>query len=120
MLRYRWAPEEVFLAETVYVEELQSLKSKEEEADSLVVLYLLYTQKVGSKQATVGSLDSDRCFILLHYVEQLKPLTLLDAGNAVNKKLLNITDIAQGLGPKCCTSHLALCCFTSEDCNCDF
>lgn len=58
-------------------------------------------------------------FILLHYAKQLKALAiLLDTGSGVNKKLLDITDIAQDLGPKCCPSLLGLYCFTDEDCNC--
>lgn len=107
--------------ETVQVEELQSLRSTQEETDTRVVLYLLYAKKEGYKQAVVRSPDSDLFFIMLHYAEQLKPLTiLLDTGSGINKRLLNIADIAQDLGPKYCTSLLGLYCFTGEDCNCAF
>lgn len=99
---------------------IQSLRSQEE-TDTHVVLYLLYAQKEGYKQAVVRSPDSDLFFILLHYAEQLKPLSIfLDSGSDVKKRLLNNTDIAQDLGPNYFTSLLGLYCFTGEDCNCAF
>lgn len=58
---------------------------------------------------------------MLYYARHFKPLTLLfHTGSGENQKLLNITDIAQDLGPKICTSPLRIYCCTGEVCDCAF
>ena len=107
--------------QSVQQEEIPGLRSNQEETDSRVVLYLLYAKQHGYKQAVVHSPDSDIFFILLHYAQKLRPLIILfDTGSGANRRLLNISDIAEDLGHKYCQSLLGIYCFTGEDCNCAF
>ena len=53
--------------------------------------------------------DSDIFFILLHYAQKLRPLTILfDTGSGKNRRLFKISDIAQDLGPRYCQSLLGI------------
>ena len=107
--------------QSVQQEEIPGLRSNQEETDSRVVLYLLYAKEQGYQQAVVHSPDSDIFFILLHYAKQLRPLTIyFDTGSGANRRLFNISDIAEDLGPRYCQSLLGIYCFTGEDCNCAF
>ena len=51
----------------------------------------------------------------------LDPLVIFfDTGSGANRRLLNISDIAQDLGHRYCEALLGIYCFTGEDCNCAF
>jgi hypothetical protein len=83
--------------------EIESLNSKQEETDTRVVLYLCHAQQEGYKYAVVHSPDSNIFFILLCYAHKLDPLVILFVtGSREKRRLLNITEIAQDLGPRFC------------------
>ena len=101
--------------------EVPSLLSNQEETDTRVILYCLHAKEQGYKAAVVRSPDSDICFILLHYAEQLKPLvTYFETGKKGNRRLINITELAGDLTPRYCEALIGLYCFTGEDSNCAF
>ena len=65
--------------------------------------------------------DSDIFYILLHYAASMEPITILfDTGTGNKKKLINITELAQGYTPEHCTALLALHAFSGCDCTSAF
>ena len=55
------------------------------------------------------------------FAQKLRPLIIyFDTGSEANRRLLNISDLAEDLGPRYCQSLLGIYCFTGEDCNCAF
>ena len=102
--------------ETVKMQEIPSLHSTQEETDTRVVLYCAYAKEKGYQFAQVNSPDSDVFFILLSYALSLAPLTILfKTGKGNNKRLLNISEIAESYGQDYCTSLLSLHAFTHCD-----
>ena len=58
---------------------------------------------------------------MLYDAHKLAPLIIFfDTGSGVHRRLINITDLAQDLGPRYCETLLGIYCFTGEDCNCAF
>ena len=79
------------------------------------MLYLHYAAKVGYQAAVVRSPDTDIFFILLHHAHDI-PLTIyLDIGTGKNRKIVNVTEIADMKGNEFCTTILGLYVFTGED-----
>ena len=73
--------------------EISSLESTQEETDTRVILYIDYAQKNEYKYARVKSPDSDIFFILLHYANNFKNITILfDTGTGNKKRLINISE----------------------------
>ena len=106
---------------TVSNEEMNSLYSTQEETDTRVVLYILYALQKGYKCAVIRSPDTDILLILLYYAPKFHPLVVLfDTGKGANRRVINVTDLAEELGPAYCEALLGLHCFTGEDCNCAF
>ena len=106
---------------TVTTDEPQTLNSTQEETDTRVVLYCLHAREQGYKYAVVRSPDTDILCILLYYAAKLRPLVVLfDTGRGNQRRLINITDLAEDLTPRYCEAVLGLYCFTGEDANCAF
>ena len=60
--------------------------------------------------------DSDIFFILLHYANYFKNITILfDTGTGNKKRLINISEMAQSLTPLYCSVLLSLHVFTGCD-----
>ena len=53
----------ITVGESVQMEEVQGMRSNQEETDSRVILYLLYAKDKGYKHAVVHSPDSDIYFL---------------------------------------------------------
>lgn len=79
------------------------------------MVYLKYAAKVGYKSAVVRTPDTDIFVILLYYAASIPINIFLDTGNGKNRRLLNITDLADSLGQDYCTAVLGLYVFTGED-----
>jgi len=99
----------------VTTREIPQLKSTQEETDTRVVLYLLYAAQLGHKVAVVRTPDTDIFFILLHHAKSV-PLTIyVDIGTRKNRRILNVSELAECMGPDYCTTLLGLYVFTGED-----
>ena len=59
-------------------------------------------------------------FILLYYAHTFQVTVLFDTGSGNNRRLLNITELAEELGDAYCKCLLGLYVFTGEDANCAF
>lgn len=95
---------------------IPEINSSQEETDSRLVLHCAYAKKNGYNYARVKSPDTDIFFILLHLAPQMKDLTILfDTGTGTNKRLLDVTTIAEGYTPEFCSALLALHAFTGCD-----
>ena len=98
------------------VSEISSLESTQEETDTRVILYIDYAQRNEYKYARVKSPDSDIFFILLHYANNYKNITILfDTGTGNKKRLINISELAHSLTPLYCSALLSLHVFTGCD-----
>ncbi len=95
--------------------EICPLFSTQEETDTRVILYCKYAQDQGYDYARIRTPDSDIFFILLHYVASFNITILFDTGSGNNKRLINVTELADGLTPEYCTALLALHAFTHCD-----
>ena len=95
---------------------IQSLNSRQEETDTRIILYVAYAQSKGYRYARVKSPDSDVFFILLYYALTYRNIAILfDTGTGNNKKLLNITDMAESFTQVHCSALLSLHAFTGYD-----
>lgn len=80
-----------------------------------MVLYLLYAVKMGHKTAVVRTPDSDILFILLHHAQSI-PLTIyMDIGTGKQRRIINVSELAESKGAEFCTTLLGLYVFTGED-----
>ena len=95
--------------------EIQLLLSNQEETDTRVVLYLQYAASIGFPAAIVRTPDSDIFFILLHHALNISMTIYMDVGVGKNRRLINVTEIAESKGPEYCTAVLGLYVFTGED-----
>ena len=102
--------------ENVISQEVESLRSTQEETDTRVVLYCFYGKQQGYKYLRVKSPDTDIFFILLYYALSLKDATVLfDTGVGNKKRLINMTQLAEEYGKEYCTALLGLHAFTRCD-----
>ena len=96
--------------------EISSLESTQEETDTRIILYIDYAQNNGYRYVRVKSPDSDIFFILLHYADFFKNITILfDTGTGNKKRLINISEMARSLTPMFSTALLSLHAFTGCD-----
>ena len=96
--------------------EISYLHSTQEETDTRVILYIDHAQRKGYRYVRVKSPDSDIFFILLHYADSFRNITILfDTGTGNKKILLNISVMAQSLTPMYCSALLSLHAFTGCD-----
>ena len=100
--------------------EIQQLLSNQEETDTRVVLYLQYAASIGFPEAIVRTPASDIFFILLHNALNISMTIYMDVGVGKNRRLKNVTEIAESKGAEYCTAVLGLCVFTGEDATCAF
>lgn len=75
--------------------------------------------KFGGRQerrsAVVKTPDTDIFLILLHYAASIPINIYLDTGTGKNRKLVNVTELADSMGAEYCTAVLGLYVFTGED-----
>ncbi|KAG1653091.1 hypothetical protein GQR58_025810 [Nymphon striatum] len=95
--------------------EIPCLLSNQEETDKRVILYSFYAEENGFQEVCVRSPDSDIFFILLHFVRSIRANIFFDTGNGNNRRLLDITKLANNFTKKRCTALLALHAFTRCD-----
>lgn len=95
--------------------EIHELTSNQEETDTRVVLYLKYAIQMGYQSAVVRSPDTDILCILLHYALSLDITIYLDIGTGKNRKIVNVSELAESRGARYCTALLSLYVFTGED-----
>ena len=89
--------------------EIKSIESKQEETDSRVVLYCFYGKQQGYRNIKIRSPDADIFFFLLNYALELQGVTILfDTGTGNNKRLIDITKLAQQYQQELCRSLLGL------------
>ena len=100
--------------------EVHSLRSNQEETDTRVVLYIMYAQDKEFKFVVVRTPDSDIFMILLHHANSLSITIHLDIGVGKHRRLVNMTELADGYGQDWCTTLLAFYVFTGEDCTSAF
>lgn len=100
---------------TVQETEIYPLKSNQEETDHRQIVYIEYAEKEGYDYVRVKGIDSDMFFILLHYANMLKIRVIYDTGTGNNKKLLDITEMAENFTQQYCTAYMCLHIFTGCD-----
>ena len=86
------------------------------------MVYIAHTQEQGYDRVVVRSPDSDAFFIpvLLYYAHKFQVTIFFDTGSGNNRRLLNISNIAEELGESYCQCLLGMYVFTGEDANCAF
>ena len=95
--------------ETTEQATIASLQSSQEESDTRIVLYCKYAESKRYEYCRVKSPDTDVFFILLHHARNLTGITVLfDTGTGNNRRLLNITELANANTPAYCTSLLVI------------
>ncbi len=95
--------------------EISELASNQEETDTRVVLYLKFAASKGYKSAVVRTPDTDILVILLHHAPSIPIDIYLDTGTGKNRKIINVSELAETKGPDYCTALLGLYVFTGED-----
>ena len=75
------------------------LKSSQEETDTRVLLYCMYTKQKGYKNVRIRTPVSDIFFICLHYAKtELQGLNVfIDIGNGKSRRLIDVTGYASSL-----------------------
>ena len=95
--------------------EIPCLLSNQEETDTRVVLYSIYAADNGFQEIYVRSTDSDIFFILLHFASTIRATLLFDTRIGNNRRILDVTKIANDFTVRRCTALLALHAFTRCD-----
>ena len=95
-------------------------RSDQEETDSRVILYLHQAVKWGYKSSVVRTPDTDILVILLHHAKMINLTVYLDHGSGVHRKLINVSELAESLGPDYCSTLLGYYVFSGEDCTSAF
>ena len=96
--------------------ELPTLYSTQEETDTRVVLYLHHAVSLGYKNAVVRTPDTDIFIILLYHAHNIALTVFLDTGTGKNRRLINISELAECYGADYCNTLLTFHAFTGEDC----
>ena len=109
----------------VTTEEIEDLKSNQEETDTCIVLYVKYAAQQGIPSIVVRCNDTDVFFILLHHAAKLDITIYIDAGagkakqgailKPMQRKLISVTEIAEQNGPNKSSALLGLYVYTCED-----
>ena len=95
--------------------EIHELKSSQEETDTRIVLYALKGAADGYKHVRVRSPDSDIFFILLHHAKGIPPTLYFDTGSGNNRRLLDITSLAEEYGEEKSEALMCLHALTGTD-----
>ena len=64
--------------------------------------------------------DTDILMILLHHAKMINLTVYLDHGSGVHRKLINVSELAESLGPDYCSTLLGYYVFSGEDCTSAF
>lgn len=100
--------------------EIHALRSNQEETDSRVVLYLQQAVKWGYKSSVVRTPDTDIMMILLYHASRINITIYLDHGTGMHRWLINVSELAEFLGPEYCSTLLGFYVFSGEDCTSAF
>ena len=104
----------ILLQFQVRVSEIHELMSSQEETDTRTVIYLKYAAKLGYESAVVRTPDTDIFFILYH-ARHIALTIYLDVGIGKQRKVVNVSEIADRNGPEYCDMMLGVYVFTGED-----
>lgn len=108
----------LFLTKSDYPENVSSLNTNQEEADTRIILHVL-SEVEYSNSIIVKSVDTDVFLLLLHYYSTIDKLSecclYIQLGHSKNKRYIAIHDIAKKLGPLICRNLLAIHCLTGCD-----
>ena len=96
------------------VSEIHELMSSQEETDTRTVIYLKYAAKLGYESAVVRTPDTDIFFILYH-ARHIALTIYLHVGNGKQRKVVNVSEIADRNGSEYCDMMLGVYVFTGED-----
>lgn len=102
------------------MQEIPSITSNQEETDTRVILYIQYAESLGFPSVVVRTPDSDIFFILLFHASSFNIVIYIDIGMGKNRKLINISALAEEMGKDWCSVLLSLYVFTGEDCTSAF
>ncbi len=95
--------------------EIPCLLSNQDKKDTRVVLYSFYAADNGFQEICVRSPDSDIFFILLHFASTIRATLLFDSRIGNDRRILDITKIADDFTERRCTALLTLHAFTRCD-----
>ena len=102
------------------INEITSIRSNKEETHTRVVLYIQHAESLGFHSAVVRTPDTDIFFIVLYHAHSINITIYVDVGIGKNRKLLNVSQLAEDMGKEWCTVLLAFYVFTGEDCTSAF
>ena len=88
--------------------EIPCLLSNQEETDTRVILHSIHAVDNGSQEVCVRSQDSDIFFLLLQFASTIRAKLLFGTGTGNNRRILDITKIADDFTKRRCTGQLAL------------
>ena len=95
--------------------EIEELRSNQEETDTRVILYLKYAATLGYKSAVVRSPDTDIFMILLYHAQSIALTIYIDIGTGKNHQIVNMSKLSESLGEAYCAALLGRYVFTGED-----
>ena len=95
---------------------LPEIDSTQEETDTRVVLYLHQAAAWGYENAVVRTPDTDIFMILLMHAHGINLTIFIDTGTGKNRRLINISELAESFGEHYCSALLGLHVFSGEDC----
>ena len=96
-------------------QEMVNLSSTQEETDTRVILYCMYSQEKGYKYVRVRSPDSDIFYILLHHASNLNLVILFETGTGNKRRLINVSLLAEEYTEVLSSALLSLHYFTGAD-----
>lgn len=106
------------MSKTNSVRTLNDLYSNQEEADTRIILHVVYESKF-SQQILVKSVDTDVLILLIHFYSSLPNLSTItlymQLGHSTNKRFVSINKIIQNLGIAICSCLLSIHCLTGCD-----
>ena len=104
----------------VQISEIHALRSKQEETDSHVVLYLHQAVEWGYKSSVVMTPDTVILMLLLYQASKINLSIYLDHGTGIHRSVINVSELADSLGPEYCNTMLGYYVFYGEDCTSAF
>ena len=64
--------------------------------------------------------DTDILMILLYHASRINLTIYLDHGTGIHRRLINVSELAESLGPEYCSTLLGFYVFSGEDCTSAF
>ncbi|XP_047132181.1 uncharacterized protein LOC124811086 [Hydra vulgaris] len=96
-------------------EEVESLHTNQEEADTKVFLCSKHAASIGFDSVCIHTVDTDIAIYGLYFQNQLPIHFFVDIGVCNSRRILDIKIIASKLGTDCCKALLALHAFSGND-----